>query len=181
MYIFQSYLKLERISDCLCWEGGGGELDPTLALNLLWRLPMSQMTQEGCSCLFFCLESVLTWWGGRHSGPPTTLLTVFTPSTHTLPPCSALTGSFVPLAHGTGAGRSAHSQWERAEEHTGAPSTTLVSCSWPAIFKNHCRSAQKRPSINLFFLNQEVFPINYITFREHECLRREVVPWGWLQ
>ena len=63
MYIFQSYLKLERISDCLCWEGGGGELDPTLALNLLWRLPMSQMTQEGCSCLFFCLESVLPWVG----------------------------------------------------------------------------------------------------------------------
>ena len=44
--------------------------------------------------------------------------------------------------------------------------------------KNHCRSAQKRPSINLFFLNQEVFPINYITFREHKRLRREAVPWG---
>ena len=51
MYIFQCYLKLERISDCLCGEGRGGELDPTLALSLLWRLPMSQMTQKGCSCL----------------------------------------------------------------------------------------------------------------------------------
>ena len=34
-----------------------------------------------------------------------------------------------PWPTGTGARRSAHSQWEQAEEHTGAPSTTLVSCS----------------------------------------------------
>ena len=87
-----------------------------------------------------------------------------------LPALSALAGGSVPLAHGDGSravntlpvgvGWRAH----RSPKHyTG-------SCSWSAISKNHCRSAQKRPSFNLFFLNRELFPINYITFREQKCL-----------
>ena len=38
--------------------------------------------------------------------------------------------------------------------------------------------ASTNKDFNLFFLNQEVFPINYITFGEHKHLRREAVPWG---
>ena len=158
MYILECYLKLERISDCLCGEGRGGELDPTLALSLLWRLPMSQMTQKGCSCLKHPGVRPALVAGGRHSDPPTTLLNVFTPTTHTCPPCRFSQAALSPWPMGTGAGRSTHSQWEWAEEHTGAPSTILAPAHDLLSAKTTAGLHRKGPRSTCFSWIESCFP-----------------------